>query len=136
MFVADEIHQIVVVIFHVGFDSQLTLVFNADITALIIENIDIGQPVAVSPKLPITGAGHLQHVLRLQKFPFAVAHFIGIGQKGSLIIIFFKQRLREQRGIIPPVFKGQVQRLVGQLLAMAVIIDDILLRNRRIALFV
>ncbi|MNE35636.1 hypothetical protein D3C80_1294090 [compost metagenome] len=103
--IANKIHQVVIVIFHMLFICQILLVSYPDIATLIVKYVNICEPIPVCPQLPEARLLHLQHILRLEKFTLAIPHLVRIGQECRFIIVFFQYWLCEQTGIIATILE-------------------------------
>ncbi|MNC82798.1 hypothetical protein D3C75_1364550 [compost metagenome] len=68
-----------IVILDALFIRKLILVLHTDITTIIIKDVNVSQPISISPKLPIAGFFHFQHVFGLQELSIAIAHLVRIG---------------------------------------------------------
>ena len=138
IFVANVIHQVVIIAaaevrsYHV----KPQRVDFPDKVIVAIEHIDVFQTVSVRSHLPERGFLHLVQILRREKFRILLRELLRIGHHRRLEVQILHDLLREYRRIPPPVLEHQIEGARRQRFLLTIVVEDILLRDRDIALIV
>ena len=134
--VADVVHQVVVVAAAkiAAHHVEAQRVKLAEKVVVTVENIDVGEAIAVRPHLPEGRAFHLVQVLGTQELRIFLGKLLGVRHHRRLEVQVLHDLLREDRRVAPPVLEHEEERTLGQVLALAVVVEDVLLRDGHIAL--
>ena len=134
--VADVVHQIMIVAAAevAAHHIEAQRVEFAEEVIVAVENIDVGETVAVRSHLPECRAFHLVQVLGTQELRVLLGKFLGIRHHRRLEVQILHDLLREDRRVAPPVLEHEEERALGQLLSLAIVVENVLLRDGHIAL--
>ena len=134
--VADVVHQIMIVAAAktAAHHIKAQRVKLAEEVVVAVENIDVGETIAVRSHLPECRVFHLVQVLGTQELRVLLGKFLGIRHHRRLEVQILHDLLREDRRVAPPVLKHEEERALGQLLSLAIVVENVLLRDGHIAL--
>ena len=134
--VADIVHQVVVVAAAktAAHHIKAQRVKLTEKVVVAVENIDVSEAVAVRSHLPECRAFHLMQILGTQELRVLLGELFGIRHHRRLEVQILHDLLRENRRVAPPVLKHEEERALGQLLSLAIVVEDVLLRDGHIAL--
>ena len=107
-----------------------------DEIVIAVKDVDVFEAVAVRAQFPERGCLHLAEILRFQKFRILVCKLLGIGHDCRLEVEILHDLLRKDRRIPSPILEHQIERTRRQRLPIAIVVENIPLRDRHIALIV
>ncbi|MPN43406.1 hypothetical protein SDC9_190965 [bioreactor metagenome] len=135
MLIANKVHQVMIVLApHVwGYEVILQGSQLVEKVLMPVKHIDVRQAITIGPHFPVSGAFELQQLFIRQKQRITLFHIVGIADHAGLVVILFKQRMREFGALHPSVFKEKEKGTFWKRFAGIKIIIDILLGDRDIS---